>query len=79
MKRTWQRAEYSTTFVTDDDEGWIALELHRRTDDTSELAARIVYWDAEGQFFLTMSVNELPLVIIEDLIAEARSTIKAAV
>jgi hypothetical protein len=35
-----------------------------------------VFWDAQGQFALELGVPELPLTIVEELIAEARSTIE---
>jgi hypothetical protein len=42
---------------------------------TAERIARVTYWDAGGQFSFEMFVKEIPLVIVEELIAEAKRTI----
>jgi hypothetical protein len=42
------------------------------------MEARIVFWDAVGQFALEVTVGELPLVVIEELIREAKATIRIA-
>ena len=76
MKKTWNGAEYLTQLVSDNDEGWIALELHRTEKWRSVLAARVVFWDAVGQFSLEVLVDELPLNIVEELIAEAKERIR---
>jgi hypothetical protein len=76
MKRTWREVEYETRLTRNDAEGWIAVELQRTVSGTSDVAARVVFWDAEGQFAFEVAAAELPLVIVEDLISEARSTIK---
>lgn len=76
MNRSWERAHYSTVLARDDAEGWTALELRRATDGVAVLVARIVYWDAAGQFYLDSVQTELPLDIVAELIAEARATIR---
>lgn len=75
MRRTWQDFEYTTVLTSDNDEGWIALELHRTAKWRDVLAARIVFWDAEGQYSLELRVDELPLTIVEELIVEAKARI----
>jgi hypothetical protein len=74
MKRTWKGATYETQLTSDNSDGWVALELQR----AGVLVARVVFWDAEGQFSLELSIGELPLAIVEELIAEAKSKIKVA-
>lgn len=77
MNRQWERARYSTSLAHDDAEGWTALELRRTAaDGEAVLCARIVYWDAAGQFYLDSVRTELPLAIVVELIAEAESAIK---
>ena len=78
MKRTHGQAEYTTQVTHDDQEGWTAVELHQTQGGSSQLAARVVFWDAEGQFALEMSIRELPVAIVEALIAEAKATIRTA-
>lgn len=72
----WAAWEYTTTIRSDNAQGWTALELSRQQAGRSEQAARVVFWDAEGQFSLEMLVPALPLVIVEDLIKEAKATIR---
>jgi len=76
MKKVWAGWEYTTTTARDNVEGWVALEMTRRKGATGERAARVVFWDAEGQFSLELIVRELPLSIVEELIGEAKATIK---
>jgi len=66
---------FTTTLSRDDEEGSVGLELQRRTNGETETVARIVFWDAEGQFALEMLVPELPLAVVEDLIREAKASI----
>jgi hypothetical protein len=76
MKKAWLNAEYLTNLVVNNSEGWTALELHMRARGASCVAARVVFWDAAGQFFLEVALKELPLDVVEEFVAEARSTIK---
>lgn len=76
MQRQQQNALYTTESVQDLREGWAAVELQRTVAGVAERVARVVFWDAEGQFALEMSASELPLDIVEKLIEEARATIR---
>ncbi len=76
MKRTWGGADYSTALRSDNDEGWVALELARRRGEHAERVARVVFWDAEGQFFLETFAHDVPLPIVEDMIAESKTAMK---
>ena len=75
MEKTCGDAEYTTELISDNAAGWTALVLHKRRKDTTIPAARVVFWDAAGQFYLEASV-EVPLAIVEELIVEAKSKIK---
>jgi len=75
MNKTWANVHYVTNVARDDQEGWIALELTRQVGAAAERIARVVFWDAEGKFSLEMSAKEIPLTIVEELIAEAKQTI----
>jgi hypothetical protein len=48
----------------------------RIQDGNSTHIARILFWDACGQFFVETLGSDVPLTILEELIEEARSTIK---
>lgn len=69
-------AHFSTALFHDDNGGLSWLELRRRVKSRTKVVARVVFWDAEGQFSLEMRVSELPLDIVEGLILEARDSIK---
>jgi hypothetical protein len=75
MDRIWANIHYRTTRVDDTQEGWSALELSRDVGGQVERVARIIYWDAEGQFAFEMFVKEIPLSVLEELLAEAKKAI----
>jgi hypothetical protein len=56
--------------------GSASVELYRRVEGTESRVAQIIYWDAVGQFFVEKFNDELPLEILEELIAEAKQSIK---
>jgi hypothetical protein len=76
MKRRWIATEYTTTVEGSDPEGWTAVHLHRLEKGVTVLAAKVVFWDADGHYYISILVDEVPLEIIEELIAEARAEIK---
>ena len=73
MDRQHVTARYTTKKIQDNNEGWIGLELIRSQDGETVTVTRVIYWDAQGQWALEPTACEVPLVIIEALIAEARS------
>ena len=74
MHRTWTAVDYFTKTTRDDPRGASAIELMRRTGDVVERVARVLFWDAAGDYALEMLTRELPLEIVEELIAEATAT-----
>lgn len=73
---SWANMEYVSSLTSDDEEGWTALELTRRDGNRAERVARVVFWDAIGQFMLEMFTDEIPVTVIEQLIAEAKREIR---
>jgi hypothetical protein len=67
---------FDTTVVEDREEGWIAVDLYSTLDDKRERVARVTYWDAIGGFTVETSGSLVPLVIIEELISEARAIVQ---
>jgi hypothetical protein len=61
--------------VEDRKEGYVGLELNRVCQCKSERVARIVFWDACGQFSIETLGTDVPLEILEGLIAEAKESI----
>jgi hypothetical protein len=76
MNRQVGTGLFTSSLIVGEDDGYIGLELTRTESDESKPVARIVFWDASGQFALETLGTDVPLEIIEDLIAEAKSKIK---
>jgi hypothetical protein len=53
----------------------VGIELFREREGIQVLAAHIICWDANGQCLL-QTFEEVPLNILEELIAEAKQKFK---
>lgn len=77
MDRQYGLWRYTTRLTYDDKEGNSALELYADRDgEGTERVARVVFWDAYGDFFFETFGTDVPAIVAEQLIAEARSSIK---
>ena len=76
MNRTFGSAHYTTKFAEDKKDGCACLELHELLDGKNSYVAEVTYWDASAQFYLATRSTEIPLEIVEELIAEAKSVIR---
>tara|TARA_R110002072_G_scaffold298744_1_gene473134 strand:- start:2450 stop:2686 length:237 start_codon:yes stop_codon:yes gene_type:complete len=76
MDRPHAGAHYSTRLTFDDQDGWTAVELYMSDESEARRVARVVFWDAMGQFVLDATSAELPLEIVEELFSEARDKIR---
>ena len=68
-------AIYTTRAIADRDAGSAGLDLYCEAGGQPKCVARIAFWDASGQFAF-QTFKEIPLVVVEELIAEAKQTIK---
>lgn len=75
MNRAYADAHYTTRFVEDIKDGFSGLELFRDRAAKNERVARILFWDASGQFYFETFNTDLPLMIVEEFIAEAKELI----
>jgi hypothetical protein len=79
MNRDYGESHFTTQQVTDTKEGYAGLELYRKSrlkhGDKIRIA-RILFWDASGQFYFETFNTDIPVRIVEDLIAEAKDTVK---
>lgn len=78
MNRSHGADRFSTRLDVDNHEGYVALDLFRMSNGAEVRVARVVFWDASGQFFVETFGSDVPLEVFEELIVEAKSTIKTA-
>jgi len=72
----WADSSYATKRIEDNKAGFAGLELHRTSrDGQMSRVATIIFWDAMGQFFLETHGTDLPVGVVEWLIAEAKAAI----
>jgi hypothetical protein len=77
MDRQYGIFRYTTRLVHDDKEGNSALELlATRNDADMKRVARVVFWDAYGEFFFETFESQIPVPVAEQLIAEAKSSMR---
>lgn len=74
MNRKNGTAIYSTEIVVDREAGSAGVALYRETNGKRECAARLLFWDASGQFGF-QTFTEIPLDVVEELIVEAKQAI----
>jgi len=68
---------YTTQLVHDNKEGNSAMELHAaRMGQNAKKVARVVFWDAYGDFFFETFDHQVPVKIAEELLSEAKGAIK---
>jgi hypothetical protein len=77
MDRQYGIFRYTTRLAHDNKEGYPALELDAtRKDGDTKRVARVVFWDAYGDFFVETFNAQVPTLVAEQLVAEAKATIK---
>jgi len=78
MDRQYSIYRYTTRFVENNKEGSSALELDQTSekDGQTKRVARVVVWDAFPDFFFETLGCQIPAVVAEQLLAEARLMIK---
>ncbi|EJE49491.1 hypothetical protein PMI14_05951 [Acidovorax sp. CF316] len=72
MDRKHREARYTTLMVSDVQRDGMGLELHWTVRGQASVVAEIFYSDAEHSWTLNTFDCDVPLEIIEELIAEAR-------
>ena len=71
MKRSHGSRTFTSQLIRNDVEGFIGLELHVEKEGVSRTAAKVIYWDAEGQYSVE-TMGEVPATILQDLITETK-------
>jgi hypothetical protein len=72
MDRQHGIARYWTVHVEDRGQGFTGLQLQRELSGSTTVVAELLFWDAIGQFCLETLGSDVPLDVIEELIAEAK-------
>jgi len=76
MDRQFADARYWTEYVANDTDGFAGLRLHRERRGKTKVAAEVIFWDAVGQYFVQTFNGDVPVEIIEAVIAEAKERVK---
>ena len=76
MDRHFADLHFASNPIQDNEDGFSGFELYRTSCGKRDRVASVLYWDAVGQFFIETFNADVPVEIIEELIAEARSSIK---
>lgn len=76
MEIQFGHERYWTTYVEDRNDGFAGLRLHRERFGKSAVAAQVVYWDAAGQYAVQTYDGDVPVEIIEALIAETKQQVQ---
>jgi hypothetical protein len=75
MNRNYADSHYASTYVQDNAGGFAGLELLRTRNGEQQCVARVLYWDACGQFYFETLGVDIPVDIVEELINEAKERI----
>jgi len=67
-----------TVSVEDRKSGFVGFRLHRERFGKTSVAADVLFWDASGGFTLETFDGEVPVEMIEAVIAEAKQKTKTA-
>jgi hypothetical protein len=78
MNRQYGESKYWSSFVDGNREGFARLELYRERDAEVSRVAAVTYWDACGQYFVETFGTDVELVVMEQLIDEAKAAIKVS-
>jgi hypothetical protein len=76
MERHFGDERYWTCIIDDRKDGFAGLRLHRERFGETAIAAQVIYWDATGGFAVETLNGDVPVEIIEAVIAEARQHVK---
>ena len=72
MDREYKGARYTTQRASDVQRDGMSLELQSSAQDQDAVIAEVFYSDAEHTWTLNTFGFDIPLALIEELIAEAR-------
>lgn len=68
-------ARYWTVYIADNTDGFAGMRLHRERRGKTEVAAEVIFWDAAGQYFIQTFNGDVPVTILEAVIAETKKRV----
>lgn len=72
MERTYAGGKFTSVKIASRKDGFSGRELVCEEEGTKRTVAKVVFWDADGQFSIE-TMGELPLVVLEEFISEAKT------
>ena len=75
MQQQFGHERYWTTYIEDRTDGFVGFRLHRERLGKTTLAAQVVFWDAAGHYAVETFDGDVPVEIIEAVIAEAKQKV----
>lgn len=72
MDREYRGKKWRTEVIEDVEGGSVAIQLSVFSEGEWIPAARLVFWDAQPIWLVESVVQEVPVVVLEELIAEGR-------
>src|SRR5687767_5440059 len=72
METQFGHERYWTKVIEDRSAGSVGLRLHRERFGKTAVAAEVIFWDASGTYFVQTLDGDVPIEIIERVVAEAK-------
>ena len=76
MDTQFARTRYLTSVFHNDADGCAGVDLWEVREDARIHVAKLIYWDAVGQYFLEPTKEEIPLQILNAMIRESTELVK---
>ena len=73
MNLDYRGSRYSTLMASDIHRDGVGLELHGHSGGQDQLAAEVFFSDATGSWTVNTFDRDIPLELLEQLIAEAKT------
>ena len=74
MDRVHDTRKYKSSLIPWNENGSMGQQLTREVDGEFLVVAKVLFWEAAGQFSIE-TIGEVPLIVLEELIAEAKALI----
>jgi len=74
MDRVHDTRRYKSSFIPWNESGSMGQQLTCEVDGEFVVVAKVLFWEAAGQFSIE-TIGEVPLRVLDELIAEAKAII----